>query len=374
MDSILIIGSAGSVGHDMMYLIASMGLPIKVVGTDVHLKKGEFEIEESLQIAHNLGYYPDLSFTRMDLFRVEDTAETLGKLKPKVICNLASLGSWWVTRLLPDEEYKKIGPIGPWLPNHLTLAYNLMQAVKMSGIAVKVVNGAFPDTTNVVLGKLGLAPTCGGGNMDIGIHRLKRIIARDLGVSFRSVTIYGVGHHGTFYTKRLDGPFWMKIIVEGEDLTKRYPNQKLKEMYHKAGYAASSQYESAPVDQMRTATSFLNNVLAIYYDTRKTHVCVPGPNGLPGAYPARLSAEGAEVVLPGISLAEAIRINEEGAKMDGIEKVKDDGTVVFVDENVEYMRQVVGYHCKELKPEESEERAKELNRGLKRLYEKYKVV
>jgi hypothetical protein len=374
MDSILIIGSAGSVGHDMMYLIASMGLPIKVVGTDVDLKKGEFEIEESLQIAHNLGYYPDLSFTRMDLFRVEDTAESLGKLKPKVICNLASLGSWWVTRLLPDEEYKKIGPIGPWLPNHLTLAYNLMQAVKMSGIAVKVVNGAFPDTTNVVLGKLGLAPTCGGGNMDIGIHRLKRIIARDLGVSFRSVTIYGVGHHGTFYTKRLDGPFWMKIIVEGEDLTKRYPNQKLKEMYHKAGYAASSQYESAPVDQMRTATSFLNNVLAIYYDTRKTHVCVPGPNGLPGAYPARLSAEGAEVVLPGISLAEAIRINEEGARMDGIEKVKDDGTVVFVDENVEYMRQVVGYHCKELKPEESEERAKELNRGLKRLYEKYKVV
>jgi malate/lactate dehydrogenase len=374
MDSILIIGSAGSVGHDMMYLIASMGLPIKVVGTDVDQKKGEFEIEESLQIAHNLGYYPDLSFTRMDLFRIEETAETLGKIKPKVICNLASLGSWWVTRLLPDEEYKKIGPLGPWLPNHLTLAYKLMQATKMSGIAVKVVNGAFPDTTNVVLGKLGLAPTCGGGNMDIGIHRMKRIIARDLRVPFQSVTIYGVGHHGAFYTKRLDGPFWMKIIVEGEDLTKRYPNRKLKEMYHKAGYAASSQYESAPVDQMRTSTSFLNNVLAIYYDTRKTHVCVPGPNGLPGAFPARLSAEGAEVVLPGISLAEAIRINEEGAKIDGIEKVEDDGTVVFVDENVEYMREVVGYHCKKLKPEESEERAKELNRGLKRLYEKYKVV
>jgi len=117
----------------------------------------------------------------------------------------------------------------------------------------------------------------------------------------------------------------------------------------------------------------LNNVLAIYYDTRKTHVCVPGPNGLPGAYPARLSAEGAEVVLPGITLREAIRINEEGAKIDGIEKIKDDGTVVFCDENVEYMRQVVGYDCKQLKLEESEERAQELNRNLKRLYEKYKV-
>jgi hypothetical protein len=374
MDSILIIGSAGSVAHDMMYLIASMGRPIKVVGTDVDEKKGRFEIEESLQIAHYLGYYPDLSFTNMDLFKIEETAETLRKIKPKVVCNLASLGSWWVTRLLPDEEYKKIGPIGPWLPNHLTLAYKLMQAVKMSGIDAKVVNGAFPDATNVVLGKVGLAPTCGGGNMDIAVHRLKRIVARDLGVPFQSVTIYAVGHHGTHYTKKMDGPFWVKIIADGEDVTNRYPNQKLTEMYHRAGYAASIQLGSALVDQMRTAGSFLKNVLAIYYDTQKTHVCIPGPNGLPGAYPARLSAEGAEVVLPGITLKEAIRINEDGAKIDGIEKIRDDGTVVFIDENVEYMRQVVGYHCKELKLEESEERAKELNRGLKRLYEKYKML
>ena len=41
--------------------------------------------------------------------------------------------------------------------------------------------------------------------------------------------------------------------------------------------------------------------------------------------------------------------------------------------NVEYMREVVGYECKELKPSESEERARELEKGLKRLYEKHKV-
>ena len=373
MESILIIGSAGSVGHDMMYLIASMGLPIKVVGTDVNEKKGNAEVEESLQIAHNLGYYPDLSFTKMDLFNIEESAEILRKIMPKVICSFASLGSWWVSRLLPDEDYKKIGPLGPWLPNHLTLAYKLMQAVKMSGLDIKVINAAFPDATNVVLGKVGLAPICGGGNMDIGVHRLKRLVARDLGVPFQTVTVYGVGHHGIFYTKRYDGPFWVKIIADGQDITKQYPNQKLMEMYRKAGYAGSAQFEGAPVDQMRTAVSFLNNVLAIYYDTKKLQVCVPGPNGLPGSYPARLSAKGAEVVLPGITLEEAIRINEDSGKLDGIEKIKDDGTVVFLDQNVEYMRQIVGYNCKELKLEESEDRAKELGRCLKRMYEKYKV-
>jgi len=40
----------------------------------------------------------------VDLFDVEGTAETLKELRPKVVCNLSSLGSWWVTRLLPDEE------------------------------------------------------------------------------------------------------------------------------------------------------------------------------------------------------------------------------------------------------------------------------
>ena len=209
--------------------------------------------------------------------------------------------------------------------------------------------------------------------MDLGVYRLKRLVARVEGVPYKSVTIYGIGHHGTFYTKRLDGPFWVKVLVDGEDVTGRYPNKKLKEMYHAAGYAASLQYSGALVDQMRTAASFLKNALGIYYNTRRTHVCVPGPNGLPGAYPIRLGEEGAELVLPGISEKEAVEINEKGARFDGIERVKDDGTVVFLEENVEYMREVVGYECEELKPSESEERARELNQLLKRLYDKYNV-
>jgi hypothetical protein len=248
-----------------------------------------------------------------------------------------------------------------------------MKAIKKSGIDTKVINGAFPDTTNVVLGKLGLEPVCGGGNMDLGVFRLKRLIAREMSLPYKSVKIYACGHHGSFYTARLDGPFWVKIVVDGKDCTEKYPNVKLKNMYHKAGYAKSIQYAGALIDQMRTAASFLKNTLAIYYDTRETQACVPGPNGLPGSYPTRLSEKGAELVLPGISLKEAIEINEQGARIDGIDKVKADGTVVFREENVKYMREIVGYECEELRPSESEDRAKELNSLLQKLYEKYKV-
>ncbi|MBD3205513.1 NAD-dependent epimerase/dehydratase family protein [Candidatus Bathyarchaeota archaeon] len=373
LDSILIIGSAGSVGHDMMYQIASMGLPIKVIGADVDETKGRFEIEESLHVAHNFGFYPELNFEKIDLFDIDGTAEFLKEHKPKVICNLASLGSWWITRLLPPEDYKKVGPVGPWLPNHLTLAHKLMLAVKKSDIETSVVNGAFPDATNVVLSKIGLEPACGGGNMDLGLGRVKRIIARSMKVPFRSVQLYGVGHHGAYYTARMDGPYFVRIIVDGEDVSEEWPNERITKLYQEAGYGEVTQYKSALVDQMRTASSFLKHVLAIYYDTGEVHTCVTGVEGLPGGYPARLGREGVEVVLPGISLEDAIRINEDGGKIDGIEKIKDDGTVVFCEKNVEYMREIVGYECEELKPSESEERAKELDKLLRKLYDKYNV-
>lgn len=373
LGTILIIGSAGSVGHDMMYQIACMKSDIKVVGADVNEEKGIQEIEESLQVAHYFGNYPDLSFRKINLFDINETSELLKEIQPTVICNLASLGSWWITRLLPMEEYKKIGPIGPWLPNHLTLAHKLMQAIKKSGIDTKVVNGAFPDATNKVLTKAGFDPVCGGGNMDLGLSRVKRIVARELKIPFSSVSVYGVGHHGSYYTARMGGPFWLKIIADGEDVTTKFPNEKITNIYQSANYGAFSTYAGPVVDQMRTAASFLKNVYAIYYDTNELMQCIPGVNGLPGAYPARLNAEGAKVVLPGISLYEAIAINKAGGRIHGIEEIKDDGTVVFLDENVEYMREVVGYECKELRLKDSEERAKELNAGLKRLYEKYHV-
>ena len=377
MDSILLIGCAGSVAHDMLYLMASMGKPMKVVGADFNEQKGLYEIEESLQIAHNLGFlgvFPEFSFRKIDLFNIEQTAELINDIKPKVICNLASLGSWWITRLLPDSEYKKIGPIGPWLPNHLTLTYKLMKAVKMTGLDIKVVNGAFPDATNVVLSKVGLAPHL--RRREHGYRRPKdqtdHCQRQKCSHPERDYLRRGPSWH-LLHRPVPNGPFWLKILVEGSDLTSEYPNEKITEMYREAGHAASVQFSGPLVDQMKTAVSFLNNVLGIYFDTKRVHEAVPAPEGLPGGYPARVSAAGVEVVLPGISREQAIEINKAGGRIDGIEEIKDDGTVVYLDQNVENMRQVVGYDCKELKLEESEERAKELESKLKKLYEKYKV-
>ena len=373
MGKILLIGSAGSVAHDMMYLLSGMTDKIRVVAADVNEVKGKYEVDECLHVAHNFDLYPDFAFRKINLFDINETSELLKEEQPSVICNLSSLGAWWVTRLLPSEVYSKISPIGPWIPFHFTLTHKLMQAVKKSGIETQVVNGAFPDLTNVILGKLGLTPTCGGGNMDLGASRLRKIIASELKLPVREVQVLAVGHHGTFYTAKMDGPSWYKITAAGEDVSAKFPSKTVASLYAKYGYANMPSFPGPLVDQMKTASSFLKKVLAIYYDKHELIQSVPAPNGLPGAYPCILDAEGAKVTLPGISLEEAIKINEEGGKIDGIERVKPDGTVVYVEKNFKLMKEVVGYECKELKPNEHEERAKELDSKLKKLYEKYNV-
>ena len=112
--------------------------------------------------------------------------------------------------------------------------------------------------------------------------------------------------------------------------------------------------------------------MAILFDTGEI-VHAPGPEGLPGGYPVRLSAEGAEVVLPdGITKEEAIKINEEAQKYDGIEKINEDGTVVCTDHAAQIMKEVFDYDCKELKLDECEGKAKELISACNKLSDKYK--
>ncbi|MFP3950726.1 MAG: hypothetical protein ACLFVP_01060 [Candidatus Bathyarchaeia archaeon] len=93
-----------------------------------------------------------------------------------------------------------------------------MKAVKRSCIESHVVNGAYPDLTNEVLGKIGLAPTCGGGNMDLGCSSVRKIVADEVGQPVENVNVYGVGHHCSFYMAGMSDSLWLRILASGEDV------------------------------------------------------------------------------------------------------------------------------------------------------------
>ena len=120
-----------------------------------------------------------------------------------------------------------------------------------------------------------------------------------------------------------------------------------------------------------SASSALKNLKAMLFNENlRTHS--PGPNGLPGGYPVLLNKDGADVVLPDdISLEEAIRINEESGKLDSIEDIKDEGTVIFTDRAFEIMKETLGFECRSFQAWEAKELAFEQMACYKRLAEKY---
>ncbi len=308
----------------------------------------------------------------VDMRNVDALAAVLARVKPDVVVNTATLQSWWVITQLPKRLWRELeeqARFGPWLPMHLTLALNLMRALKMARLAPAVVNVAFPDAVNPVLAGLGLAPTCGAGNSDLLRAGIRCAAARRLNAPVRDVAVYLLAHHFhvVYFWMELermesltDRPYWLRVMVGDADVTEELGAESLLA-------EAGRTLPRGRAIMARTAASAVEKVRHLLRDDDGlSHA--PGPAGLPGGYDVRLGRSGAKVVLPQrVTLDEARTMMEQAQRGDGIESIRTDGTVEFTAAAHEAMRSVLGYDCPLLRPAESEARAGELRERLEAL-------
>jgi malate/lactate dehydrogenase len=355
---VLIIGLGNIGNYALEFLARTQGVD-SIFTADIDKETGLSKTNNAILGAAQMGFFPQVEFIPLDVFKIEETAGILKKIAPDVILSCVSLQAWWVISELPGDLYKKfrlIAGFGPWLPMHLVPNYKLMKAVKNANIKTHVVVAGFPDAVCPVLGKVGLTPTVGLGNLDNFIPELRKVAGEKLGVPMRDISIYMVGHHVLRTATKLGNiaevPYYLRIFAENKDVTGEFNLNQL--VVDAANLVVKSPGHS------KVAASGVKNILGILRNTGElTHA--PGPQGLPGGYPVRLSSKGAKVVLPeGLSREEAIRINEEEQKYDGIERIEDDGTVVHTEKAVKFMKETLGYDCSRVKIEENEEKAKEL--------------
>jgi hypothetical protein len=268
--------------------------------------------------------------------------------------------TWHLIRRLPDEIYARLSSatLGAWLPVQLLLAYKVAQAIQMSGVDTHYINTSLSDLTNPVLGKIGLAPTVGVGNVDLIAPAIRMLAAKKLEVSRSEISVSLVAHHQHWVVPREAGysagaPYFLKLTHKNDVITDQFDTDALM-------HDAVKLYPPGLDFTLVTASSTIKNVFALLSDEAvATHA--PGPKGLPGGYPVRLSSAGAEMNLPDeITEAEAVKLNEASQKLDGIEAVQDDGTVVFSDYAASIMKDMLGFDCPKFSPEECESRAKEL--------------
>ena len=121
----------------------------------------------------------------------------------------------------------------------------------------------------------------------------------------------------------------------------------------------------------QVASSQCKHGLALLNDSKILSLA-PAPGGLPGGYPVRIGADGAKVVLPdGITMDEALKINLEGQKRDGIEEIKDDGTIVFTKPVYEAAKKVYNFDCKSFNIKDVDAVSTEQFAKFKELLSKY---
>ncbi len=371
--TIMMVG-LGDLGGHVLEMLARAPGSRKIITADINEDWAYRKTNITAFGASQLGHYPELEFVKIDLYNIDQSAEIISKYKPEVIYSAVSLQSWWVINTLPKEVFEEldIARFGPWLPMHLTLVYKLMQAVKQTGLDIKVINSAFPDATHTILDKVGLAPTIGIGNVANPVPGIRSSIAYRLGRPMKDVTVYFFAqHYVSHYLPRFGtaggAPYYLKAVVDGEDVTN---DVNMEEVF--ADIPTRFRRSGGREGQILTASSAAGITLAVTDDTGD-FMHAPGPLGLPGGYPVRVNRDGGKVVLPkGLTMEEAVRINEEGQRYDGIDKIDDEGTVTYAEKSVEIMRNMVGYDCKVMKLEETEEQTKELGRKFKEFAGKYK--
>lgn len=369
MEKVLLVGM-GEVGSHLLEFIARGEQDLEWIVGDVDENRAKWACNNAQIGAVFHKKYPKFRPMKIDLFDIEKTTKLIQAEKPVAVINCTVLHTWHLIRQLPYELYSKISEacLGAWLPCQLTLAMHLAQAIKNSGIKLHYINTSLSCLTNPVLGKIGLAPTIGIGNIDLIAPAIITYISQQKNISPTRIETFQVCHHQHWVFPREAGykdgaPFFLKILIDGVDVTHEFDTKKV--MFDSVKlYAPTTAFSSV------SASSTLKNLRALVFDEGiRTHS--PGPLGLPGGYPVVLDAKGASIALPSeISLNEAIAINTKSCQMDGIAEIKDDGTVVFADYTYELMKDYLGFNCKSFKPFEAKDLAFEQMAKFKELKEK----
>lgn len=354
----------GNVGMSALDFLSRTTEIDRITVCDVDPGRGSRSTKLATFKAEMEGYHPYVEFRKLDLNDVEMVSQAINDFKPDVILNSTTRLSPYFLLGSPKGIFNEIykAGFGPWLPVHLELTYKLMTAVRKAGVRTHVISACYPDAVNPVLGKLGMAPTVGTGNLDHNTNFVRKFVADKLKVDMSNVTVYIVGHHYTHFSYQVtgtrgDGPtYYFKILANDKDVTDEFDADMLMVESAKNWYSTLDSWARA----MYVGTGLARNAVGILKDSGQL-VNAPGPNGLVGGWPVRLSAKGVHIELPeDLSFEEAEKLNTCGQKCDGIERIEDNGTVVFTEKSTNIMKRILNYDHEKMKIGELEELANEL--------------
>lgn len=353
-------GELGSLVLDQLCRESRPGDHIRVIVRDV--ARATPRLNLARLCAFQAGVFPTVDCVQGDLFEPARISDLLDEFRPDLVFHSATIQSWWQAHEVPGVAGERLSHahFGPWLPMHLTLAQQLMLAVRDAGLDPVVVNAAFPDAVNPVLASHGLAPTVGIGNASNAVSGLRIMAAEHLQLPIERTDVRFVAHHYVSHCASGKGsaggaPYILRVLLDGEDVTAELPEnpfEALRARYKRCGGRAG---------MAMTVSSAMAVLRAFLSEGPSGVLHAPGPQGLPGGYPVRVHGKAVELALPAdVTREQAIQVNRGGQVFDGIEAIEPDGTVVFAAREMRFMREVLGYDVRRMTLHDSADLAAQL--------------
>ncbi|MDT0572609.1 hypothetical protein RM704_34975 [Streptomyces sp. DSM 3412] len=249
-------------------------------------------------------------------YSAEVFRDVLARVQPAVVLNCASHQSPWEGTRAPSawSDLVARAGFGVTLPLQSVPALTLAEAIAEVSPQALLVNACFPDAVNPVLDALGLPVFCGTGN----VLTIAASLRSALSAERHPGTLRVLGHHVHLHTPHhpedealawLDG----SPVPEVTEALRAQRGTARAELNAVGGHATAL---------------LLGNLV----DRRDTLANLPGPSGLPGGYPVRISSGRIRLDLPrGVSREHAVALNQRWAVLDGVQ-VRPDGGVRFTAE------------------------------------------
>jgi hypothetical protein len=236
-------------------------------------------------------------------------AASMARLRPDVLVCAASAQSPYERVHAPSAwtELVATAGFGVTLALQAELVSRLAAALTGGAPDALLVNGCFPDAVNPLLAALDLPVLCGIGNVATLAACLDAALGRP---GPRRLAVLGHHAHLAAPDPAITGDDTAEVrawldglpVPDVTGLLAGYRALPRPELNALAGHAAAALVAGLAADAGEVVAS------------------LPGPLGLPGGYPVRLSGGRAELRLPpGVSAAQAVAWNTAAGHRDGVE-------------------------------------------------------
>jgi hypothetical protein len=265
----------------------------------------------------------EVSFVECDLSDSASLGGVLSSVKPEVIVNCASLSSPYFFGPRTDEISRNMVAAGfvSQLPMHIKLLKSLVQTAQSVSSDIRIVNLSAPELTGPVLRTQGLAPTVGIGNVGLLFKGVQVITNRD--APGRQLRMFAHHSHIRPIRRDFEGSSIPKPVVYLDDERQEWaPYQAWMKRVPYGGSLSNL-----------TAGLTCEVTEALSGATPPLRTSAPAPNGIAAGLPIVISHGQVDLDLPaGFTLEQAIDLNNQFARFDGIASIQDDGTVSFTDD------------------------------------------